>query len=185
MFKRIYCSLILFNAALVVMPLFLNASEISEKSRSKHTIEFSPFSPVFNIWAVQYTYHFAPRSELMLGAAYANIKYPEGRSHAPGLILGYRYYLAKGFHLEYQLWPAWNAYYEKNEQKYYKGLELWNEFRGGYVWDFQLGNHTFSLIPQVLAGFGLLPGNKPDSFMKHVKDEGLFVAPVLFVGYKF
>jgi hypothetical protein len=151
----------------------------------KNSIEFSPLSPLFKIYAVQYAREFRPKHEYMLGVAFANIDYGDGRSHAPGLIVGYRYFFVKGLHLEYQLWPAWNAYYEKEEQKYYKGFELWNEFRVGYVFEFKIASHNFSVIPQVLAGFGLLPGNKPDSFLKHIETEGLFVAPVLFFGYKF
>ncbi|TVQ16842.1 MAG: hypothetical protein EA361_03585 [Bacteroidetes bacterium] len=159
--------------------------DVPRESAHKYSVELCPFSPLFNIWAVQLAGEFSPRNEWMLGVAYMNIQYDSGRSHAPGLIVGYRRFLWQGAHLEYQLWPAWNAFYEKNEQQYYKGLELWNEFRAGYVWDFRVGNQTFSLIPQVLAGFGLLPGNKPESFIQEIENDRVFVAPILFVGYKF
>lgn len=41
------------------------------------------------------------RDELLVGFAYANIKYDHGRSHAPTGIVGYRRYLWKRTHIEY------------------------------------------------------------------------------------
>jgi len=177
----IFITSLLFNAGVT------NAQELNPKKThtKKNNIEFSPLSPLFNIWAIQYSREFTPGHEWMLGAAYANIKYDSGRSHAPGLILGYRWLFWKGAHLEYQLWPAWNDFHETSEKKFYSGLELWNEFRAGYAFEINVGKHTFTIIPQVLAGFGLIPGNKPESFMQQVEDEALFVVPVFFVGYKF
>jgi hypothetical protein len=37
----------------------------------------------------------------------------------------------KKTHVEYQLWSSYNWYYENDERRYYKGAELWNEFRPG------------------------------------------------------
>lgn len=76
----------------------------------RHSIEISPISPIFDIYAVQYLYEIAPKNNLILGLAYTNVKYDFGRNHAPTLILGYRRYLWRSFHLEYQLWPAYNFF---------------------------------------------------------------------------
>jgi hypothetical protein len=156
-----------------------------ENADYKHTIEISPLSPFLKIYAIQYNYLVTDKSELMLGFAYANIEYDEDRSHAPTIILGYRRFLWNGFHLEYQLWPAYNDYFETTEKKYYSGFELWNEFRTGYQFNFSLGNIPFTATPQLLCGFGLWPGNKPDSFIEIMKKEPVFVYPNLFVGIKF
>lgn len=155
-----------------------------QKEELKHTIEISPLSPFLKIYALQYNYLVTDKSELMFGFAYANIEYDEGRSHAPTLILGYRRFIWKAYHLEYQLWPAYNNYYETIEQKYYAGFELWNEFRTGYQFGFKIGGVHLTLTPQLLCGFGILPGNKPDSFLETVKKEPVFIYPNVFLGVK-
>jgi len=162
-----------------------NTDESQTNIKYRHSIEISPLSPLFKIYAVQYNYLLSEHNEIMLGFAYANIKYDKGRSHAPTLILGYRRFLWNGFHLEYQLWPAYNDYFETTEKKYYSGFELWNEFRTGYQFNFRLGNIPFTATPQLLCGFGLWPGNKPDSFIEIMEKEPVFVYPNLFVGIKF
>ncbi len=167
-----------------VLPAF-SQEDKATTSALKHAIETSPLMPLFNIWGVQYQYQLSPNNNLTLGLAYQNIKYKEGRSHSPTIIIGYRRYFWKGLHLEYQLWPAYNSYYENNEQKYYKGFELWNEFRAGYTFNFKIGNIHLSLSPQIIGGFGLYPGNKPESFLKQVKEEPLFIYPIIFIGYRF
>ncbi|MFP4547390.1 MAG: hypothetical protein ACLFQM_04610 [Fidelibacterota bacterium] len=67
-----------------------NKGESQTNIKFRHSIEISPLSPLFKIYAVQYNYLLSERNEIMLGFAYANIKYDKGRSHAPTLILGYR-----------------------------------------------------------------------------------------------
>lgn len=152
---------------------------------NRHTIEISPLSPMFKIYAVQYGYLLSQKNELMIGFAYANIEYEEGRSHAPTLILGYRRFLWKGLHIEYQIWPAYNDYFETSEQKYYSGFELWNEFRTGYQFNFKILKVPLTINPQLLFGFGIYPGNKPDSFIEIMKKEPLFIYPNVFIGVKF
>lgn len=156
-----------------------------ETHKNKHSIDISPISPFVKIYAIQYSYLFLKKNQIMLGFAYVNVKYVEGRSHAPTLIVGYRRFIWKDLHLEYQLWPAYNNYYEINEKKYYSGFELWNEFRVGYQIDFKIGNMPFFVNPQILGGFGLFPGNKPDSFIKNMKAEPVFIYPNIFVGLSF
>jgi len=179
---------------IMIICLFIFMSEITigqtegtfkDIKAYRHTLEISPLSPVFKIYAIQYGYLLSQKNELMLGFAYANIEYDEGRSHAPTLILGYRRFLWKGFHLEYQIWPAYNDYYETTEQKYYNGFELWNEFRSGYQFCFKIHNIPITINPQILCGFGLYPGNKPQSFIKTMEEEPVFIYPNVFMGIKF
>ncbi len=176
---------------IIVFVFFLQAVTIAQEKEMKqalsnrYALEISPMSPVFKIWAVQLSYRLSPKNEGILGLAYANIKYDEGRSHAPTLLLGFRHFFWKGLHLEYQLWPAYNAYYENSETVYYKGFELWNEFRTGYMIDFKIGKIPVFVNPQLLLGFGLYSGNKPESFKKQVENEFLFVYPNIFAGIRF
>jgi hypothetical protein len=168
---------------LALLCCFVEASQPAPNHHYKHAIDFCPVSPLFNIFALQYSYSFTSHDQLMLGASYMNIRY--GTSYAPGLIIGYKRYLWKGLHAEYQLWPAWNAFYEKNEKQYYKGFELWNEAHLGYTINFKVAGRPCFINLQYLAGCGLLPGNKPESFIRQAEKEPWFFAPIFFVGRKF
>jgi hypothetical protein len=150
-------------------------------------IEFSPVSPFIHIYAVQYARRLGAKDELLLGLAYANIKYDRGRSHAPTGIVGYRRYLWKKAHLEYQLWTSYNWYYENVERRYYEGAELWNEFRPGYTFDFRVGGTPVFVNVQYLIGFGLYGDeSKPQSWKDQRDREGeLFMAPMVFMGWRF
>lgn len=171
----------------LLLCIFSSAKTFCQDSaiQYRHTLETSPMSPIFRIYGVQYAYHVTRKDELMLGLVFANIKYDKGQSHAPTLILGYRRYLWKELHVEYQLWPAYNNYYERIEQKYYRGFELWNELRIGYRIHFTFLGVPLVLTPQILGGFGLYQGNKPDSFKKQVQEEPLFIYPNVFIGVRF
>jgi hypothetical protein len=74
---------------------------------------------------------------------------------------------------------------EFEENKYYNGFELWNEFRTGYTIDFKIREQPLYVNLQMLAGFGLFPGNKPESFKKQSKEEGIFISPIFFIGTRF
>jgi len=153
----------------------------------KGAIEFSPVSPFIGIYAAQYVRHVATRTDLILGFAYVNIEYDQGQSHAPTGILGVRQYFWRGAHLEYQLWPSYNWYYENVEQRYYNGAELWNEFRPGYTFDFRLGRAPMFVNLQYLIGFGLYGDqSKPQSWKDQRDREGeLYTAPMVFLGWRF
>jgi hypothetical protein len=156
-------------------------------SIDRTAVEFSPVSPFIRIYAVQFARRFGDRNELLLGGAYTNIKYDHGQSHAPGGIVGYRRYLWKKAHIEYQLWPSYNWYYEEQEQRYYEGAELWNEFRPGYTFDFRVGSTAMFMNVQYLIGFGLYgEASKPPSWKDQVDEEGkVFAAPMVFLGWRF
>jgi hypothetical protein len=156
-------------------------------AQGQHAIEFSPLSPVIRIYAAQYARRLTDKDELLLGFAYANIKYDQGRSHAPTGILGYRKYVWRKAHIEYQLWASYNWYFETSERRHYNGAELWNEFRPGYTFDFHLRRTPVFLNVQYLIGFGLYgDDSKPQSWKDQRDEEGeLFMMPAVFVGWRF
>lgn len=150
----------------------------------RHSIEVSPISPFIRIYAVHYGYMLTPRDELVVGPAYMNIRYDFGHTNAAALILGYRRYLWKNLHLEYQLWPIYDWFWEAGEEKVYPSFDLWNEARLGYRFDFHLGEVQLYVTPQWAFGFGLYAQNKPASFEAARRENPIFTAPLLFLGVK-
>ncbi len=181
----------------------LLALDTLETRERKHSLELSPLSPAFRIYAIQYAYHPDPENVWMLGLSYADIpqkppaeKEPAwmnilitantitkdvGVNHSWTLFFGYKRYLFGNFHLEYQLWPGYNSFYSTTERKYYNGFDLWNEFRFGYTFVFEDSPLYINL--QYLVGFGLIEGNKPADFGDGANP--VFRAPVFFLGWKF
>jgi len=153
----------------------------------KNSLDFCPEYPFVDVYAVQYSRELTIKDELMLGIAYLNQKYDCGRSNAVGLIIGYRRYLWKNLHVEYQMWPIYDNFYEKNEEKYYKSYDVWNEFRIGYRFDFTIFGSPFYFNLQWPFGFGLYGSNKPESFKQ--ENSGLkrlfYFPPLVFIGKKF
>lgn len=151
-----------------------------------NTIEFSPLSPFIHIYALQYSYRFARDDEVIAGLSYMNIRYDFGSTHAPAFIVGYRRFLWKNLHLEYQVWPAYDSFYEKNEGKYYKSFDIWNELRLGYQFEVDVSGVPGFISVQWPFGFGLYASNKPQSFKDHEKENRFFYfPPLLFVGIRF
>lgn len=68
------------------------------------------------------------------------------------------------------------------------GFDLWNEFRLGYVWDFQVGSIPAFINVQWPFGFALYSDGsaKPESFKQHVKENPFFdFPPMFFLGVRF
>jgi hypothetical protein len=177
----------LAGAALLVLacPLAAANAAPSDPGREQHHHELSasPLSPLLNIYVLQYSYRFAPRTEVMAGASYMNIQFDFGETRAPGIIVGLRHYLWRGLHFEYQLWPAYDWFYEKYEDETYEGFELWNEARLGYRFDIPLSDAlALTVTPQWAVGFGLYMGEKPERFKDKVRLNPFFGFPLLFVG---
>ena len=154
-----------------------------------HSLDFSPLSPLFGIYALQYTYKLTESSSIIAGPLYMRIVYKNvGNTDAPGFLLGYRHYLWKQLHVEYQLMAGWDRFYEQNEKKRYQGFDLWNELRVGYVWDFELGAIPAFVTVQWPFGFALYSDSKgkPESFKQLVKDDPFFYfPPFFFLGVRF
>jgi hypothetical protein len=152
---------------------------------ARHSIDFSPVSPLFDIWGVQYGFRITAEDELVLGLAYMNIRYDVGRSHAPTATVGYRRTLWRNLHLEYLLMPSYDWFWSSVEGRTYRSVELWNEARVGYRLDFVAGGLPLYVDVEWLLGFGLYGGNKPESFRALVREEPVFTAPMLFTGVRF
>lgn len=157
------------------------------KIQHRHSIDIFPFAPLIDIYGIHYIYQLTPKDELIIGFSYMNIKFDGiGETNSPALILGYRRYLWKNLHVEYEIWPSYDDFYEYNEKKYYSGFDIWNEFRIGYIFDFKVSNLPFFVNVQWPFGFGLYGSNKPDSFWEFEKENKFFYfPPLIFVGLKF
>lgn len=153
---------------------------------NKNAIEFSPLSPLMKIYAAVYSRKLSQNDELLLGAAYMNIHYDFGNTNSPALIVGYRKNIWGNLHIEYQVWPAYDKFYEKNENKHYESFDVWNEFRLGYKIDFNISNIPCHINLQWPFGFGLYASNKPNSFIDHQKgNEFFYFPPLFFLGVEF
>lgn len=155
----------------------------------KHSLDFCPLSPFIGIYALHYGHRFSKRNELIVSPSYMRIQYPSiGYTNAPGFIVGYRRYLWKNLHIDYQLMPMWDRFYDKNENKTYPlSFDLWNEFRLGYAFDFKIRKTTLFLNLQIPLGFALYsdPKGKSDAFKEHAKKHPLFYIPLFFIGTRF
>jgi hypothetical protein len=171
-------------AALCVAPTRADTLARASAER-RHGLEVSPISPFIHIYAVQYSYALTPRHELLTGPVYMNIRFDFGATHAGAIILGYRFYAWKNLHVEYQLWPVYDWFWEANEKRYYKSFDVWNEARAGYRFDIDLGAFDVFINPQFAFGFGLFAGNKPESFKEAERANRWFYAPLVFVGARF
>lgn len=170
--------------------LFAQSADTPTHKEYKNSIDTCPMSPMFKIYAIHYCRKITDHSELIAGPYYANIHYKDiGNTNAPGFIVGYRHYFWKALHLDYQLMPQWDHFYEKNENKTYPlGFDLWNEFRLGYVWDFKVASVPAFINVQWPFGFILITDDsaKPQSFKDHAKDNPFFYfPPMFFLGVRF
>lgn len=185
--KKIILSVLVW---VVLFSYALSQNEIDNRTPNnliyKHSIDTSPISPLIDIYGIHYNYHFTEQDEFIAGLGYMRIGYDFGNTNSVALIVGYRRYLWEKLHIEYQLWPSYDDFYESNEDKYYPSYDLWNEFRLGYQFDFQLFEKPFYASIQWPFGFGLYASNKPDSFKEHEKENRFFYhVPLIFVGYRF
>lgn len=178
-------------AAILLFSANLSAQEVvqTDSANYKHSIEFSPMSPFINIYGIQYSYSFDEKNDLILGLAYMAIPYENiGRTHASNLIVGYRRNFGKGWHAEYSIYPTYDKFFETNEKKYYNSFDLWNEFRFGYQYDFNVSSLPVFVKAQIPFGFALYAQNKPKSFLDMEKkgDNRFFYQAVLvYAGIRF
>ncbi len=177
-------------AILAICSATLDAQVVEKTNfeiQHRHTVDFCPVSPMFGIWGAHYTYKLTPKDELITGVSYMNIKFEGiGETNSPALIFGYRRYLWKSLHVEYEIWPCYDDFWESNEKKYYSGFDIWNEFRVGYIFDFKVSGVPMFVNVQWPFGFGLYGSNKPDSFWNFQKDNKFFYfPPLVFLGLRF
>jgi hypothetical protein len=166
----------------------LHAQSMTEH---RHMIETYPIMAFVGIYSVQYSYRITEKNEIIVGLAYVNVDVNDrdgiavGQLNAPTLPVGFRRYLWRNAHVEYQLWPAFNNYYDRIGGRYYPGFDLYNEVRAGYRLDFRIGRAPLFTNLQWVYGFGIYPGNKPENFHKAVEDAPPFHVPSVSIGMKF
>jgi hypothetical protein len=187
-----------FGVSLLILILAANMNIYSERiifstendSEYRHSIDLCPMSPLFKIYAIHYCYKITPLNEVIIAPYYANIHYKDiGNTDALGFIVGYRRYLWKNLHIDYQLMPQWDHFYDSQANKtYQQAFDLWNEFRLGYSFDFDVCEIPAFINIQWPFGFALYsdPKGKPDSFKKKVDENPFFYQfPMFFVGCRF
>lgn len=187
---------------LVLITLLAFGSEVFAQQRDtsnakpfyRYSVETSPASPFLQmadagIWGIKLDYALTEKDEIKVGLAYMNLHFDEGTTHAPSLILGYRRFLWKKLYVEYELWPGYDKFYEKNEDKYYESFDIWNEFRVGYQFNFEVKNVPAFVSVTWPFGFGLYSSNKPESFYDRMNqsfgNKYFYQFPLIFAGVKF
>jgi hypothetical protein len=173
-------------------PLDRETTATAERQRRpRHSLDISPVSPIMGIYVLQDAYEFWPGNEIMLGTSYMNLPYDCGSTHAVSVFLGYRRFLWRNLHVEYQIWPMYDLFYERQEKRYYESFDLWGEARIGYRIDFDVGKAHLYVNAQWLFGNGLYASNKPRSFHAEVKRMSKVLAifdfqtPMVFTGVRF
>lgn len=159
----------------------------SEGPTYRNSVDFFAGAPLAGIWVAYYNRLVTKNDEIILGPYYANIDMGMGTTNAPGFVVGYRRYLWKTLHIDYQLIPQWDRYHDDAEDKTYPlGLDLWNEFHLGYDLDFHPGRLPILLRAQWPLGWALYsdPKGKSKAFKGQV-DPIYWFPPLFFVGIRF
>lgn len=76
--KRIFTGLIIILNITWAVKFQATASEEMPEDQHLQAVDFSPLSPLFRIYALQYYRHLSPKDEVVLGAAYTNIRWDLG-----------------------------------------------------------------------------------------------------------
>jgi|GEM_PF-838316 len=180
-----------FFALLILSALAFPVSAQESTLQNRWALETSlTFAPAAQIYMLKASYQLSGKSELGFGPAFQNWKntnnVPMGQANAYTLLLSYRYFFYKNFHVELEFWPAYNHFNSFVDGKTYKGLELWVEYKVGYK-----VNLTDSLYinfqPGLAHGLWMQnkwPDSKDDTYMDFLKNSIVFVPQVL-VGWTF
>lgn len=180
----------LVAASLLAAPALAEDEGKDPGLEHRHLVEVFPIVAFFRIYSVQYSYRLLPWLDAVTGFTYvgANVEDQQGnqvgRYSAPTVPVGLRAYFWRNAHVEYQLWPAWNTYHERATGRSHAGFDLYSEIRVGYRLDFQLWGLPLFTNLQYVVGFGLYPGNKPESFFEAVEGAPLFHVPSASIGIR-
>ncbi|PKP36075.1 MAG: hypothetical protein CVT98_09280 [Bacteroidetes bacterium HGW-Bacteroidetes-15] len=188
-FGKLNYKVLLVFLALIILTFPASAQDTIAKG--KWSLETSlTFPPAAQIYMLKASYQFSECSVLGLGTAFQNWKNtdksPRGQANAYTLLLSYRYFFWKNFHIELELWPAYNHFNSFVDGKTYKGLELWVEYKVGYK--VNLTNHLFLNLQPGLA-HGLWMQNKWPEYVDYssrdmIKNSLVFV-PQVMLGWNF
>ncbi len=156
----------------------------------KWSLEMSLTFPAARIYMLKASVRVSESSELGFGPAFQNWKNkdesPLGQANAYTLLLSYRHYFWKNFHVELEFWPAYNHFNSFVDGKTYKGLELWVEYKVGYKAAITR-NLYINFQPGLAHGLWLQnkwPDFKDETYMDFLKNSIVFVPQVL-VGWTF
>ena len=166
-----------------------------ERSYStKHSIYTDPTLMLLKSYVMIYEYRFNSRNSLTFGFWYnkgtetypKKIQYP-GYSLNYYTILGYRRYLWKGLHVEYQLYPGYSKFYEENKNRYFNSFAIFNEFRFGYKFELKVFKTPILANFQWPIGWIIYESNEPETFKKIRKQDPVFYIfyPNIYLGYRF
>jgi hypothetical protein len=160
----------------------------------QNSISTDPILPLFNSFAITYEYQRTIKSSFIIGFWYGKatetypklLEYP-GYAVNISLIFAYRYYVWRKLHVEYQLYPGYTKYYEKNEDVFYKSFNLFNEFRIGYKFNFQFFSLPLLINLQLPIGFTIFDTNEPETFKAIRKQDPIFYIfiPNIYLGIRF
>lgn len=187
--NRMVC-LIVLAFLLLAGPAFPVSAQNPDKQK-KWSLETSlTFAPAAQIYMLKASLSISERSEVGFGPAFQNWKNtdeaPMGQANAYTLLLSYRYFFWKNFHVELELWPAYNHFNSFIDDKTYKGLELWVEYKVGYK--VNLTNRLYiNFQPGLAHGLWMQnkwPDSKDDTYLDFLKNSFVFVPQVL-VGWTF
>ena len=187
--KYFSCIIIIVFCVLVIFSIPVSAQE--QKKQRRWSLETSlTFAPAAQIYLLKGSYQLTNNSELGFGPAFQNWKNkdkaPLGQANAYTLLLSYRYFIWKNFHIELELWPAYNHFHSFVDGNTYKGLELWVEYKAGYK--INLTNHLYlNLQPGVAHGLWMQnkwPEYKDYTTKDMIKNSLVFV-PQVMLGWNF
>ncbi|MGF1586124.1 MAG: hypothetical protein ACFCUM_12415 [Bacteroidales bacterium] len=186
---RTFCLIILafLLPAGFVLPLTAQESAMQDKWSLETSLTFAPVAQIYMLKA---SYKISENSELGFGPAFQNWKNtdktPRGQANAYTLLLSYRYFFWKNFHVELELWPAYNHFNSFVDGTTYKGLELWVEYKLGYKVNIT-NNLYINIQPGLAHGLWMQnkwPEFKDDSTMEFIK-ASLIPVPQILVGWTF
>lgn len=166
------------TAGMLLFPASVVAREPA--SKSKWSVGTSLTYPIARIYQMHIDYRIGKSSEVFFGPGYQNFQSGSITSNAYTLIMGYRHYLWREFHVELELWPAWNRMHSSVTDTHYPGWELWAEVKTGYK--FYLTRNLY-VHPVPGVGFGIFRTNRPPRFSEDI-DSPIFT-PQIIVGWRF
>ncbi len=156
------------NLLSLVIVFTMTAASFAQtvETRSKWSIGTSITYPLSNIYLLQINYRLNEKHEVFFGPCFQNFKHESFTVNAYTLLLGYRYFIWKGLHVESEVYPAYNNIYSNVTQRHYPGIEMWGELKAGYQFNFY-GNRLY-IQPAPGIGFGLFQNNKPPNFDEEI-----------------
>ena len=184
--RKVLILLVLLKLSTLAIPVIAQESTL----QNRWSVETSLTFPAAQIYMLKASYQLTEKSELGFGPAFQNWKNtdkaPRGQANAYTLLLSYRYFFFKNFHVELEFWPAYNHFNSYVDDKTYKGLELWVEYKVGYKASLTK-NLYINLQPGLAHGLGVQktwPDSKDDTYLDFLKNSIVFV-PQILVGWTF